>query len=343
MTRSLAIVGAGTAGVGAAEALRGTDVAVTILEKSRGVGGRAATRRKHGCTYDHGANYVKDADERTAALIRDLGTEGLVDVSLPVWTFDADGTVSEGEDRDARKWTWEAGITQFAKRVLARGDATVETETRVAAVDAVGEQWSLTDADGRTHGPFDGVLLTPPAPQTAGLLAETNWDDAALPALREAVGAVTYRTIRTLVLHYPFEAEFPWYALVDTSKEHAVGWVGREECKPGHVPDGESLWVVQMGPDWSAAHYDDPVAEAAAAAADRVADLVGEARLADPDWVDDQGWRYALPDAGAATAVLERGEDAGLFFAGDWVAGEGRVYAAYWNGVEAGERVAETL
>jgi hypothetical protein len=342
MTRSFAIVGAGLAGVGAADALRETDVSVTILEKSRGVGGRAATRRRNGCTYDHGANYVKDADERTADLIRDLGTDGLVDVSLPVWTFDADGTVSPGADRDAHKWTWEAGITQFAKRVLARTDADLRTETRVAAIDHVGG-WLLVDDDGREHGPFDGVLLTPPAPQTAALLAETNWSGGMMPALREAVGSVPYRTVRTLVLHYPFEQDRPWYGLVDTSKDHAVGWVSREECKPGHVPDGESLLVVQMGPDWSTAHYDDPTADAAASAAAAVAELLDDEDLEDPDWVDDQRWRYALPDGAAPCEVLERGTDDGLYFAGDWVAGEARAYAAFWDGHGAGERVDETL
>jgi hypothetical protein len=343
VSRSVCIVGAGAAGSGAAYALREAAVDVTIFEKSRGVGGRAATRRRGGCRYDHGANYVKDPDERTEALIRELGADGLVDVAEPVWTFDADGTIAEGRDADEHKWTWTAGITQLAKRVLARTDADVHHEVRVEAIDHLGGDWSLTDADGAVHGPFDGLLLTPPAPQTAALLAETGWRDGRLTALREAAGAVAYRTIRTLVLHYPFELDRPWYALVNTDRDHAIGWLSREECKDGHVPDGESLLVVQMSPDWSSTHYDDPVEAAADEVADRVATLLDDDRLASPDWVDDQGWRYALPDAGAAREVLRRGEEAGLYFAGDWVAGEGRVHRAFWSGHEAGERIAADL
>jgi len=340
---SLCIVGAGAAGAGAADALRGAgaDVDVTVLEKSRGVCGRAATRRRNGCRYDHGANYVKDPDERTTELVRDLGTDGLVDVAAPVWTFDADGRVEPGDGRDEHKWTWTAGITQLAKRLFARTDAEVRTGFRVASLDRTAAGWTLASTEGESVGPFDATLLTPPAPQTAALLAETAWEDERLPALREAVGAVSYRTIRTVVLHYPFEAERPWYALVDTSKEHPVGWVAREECKPGHVPDGESLLVVQMSPAWSRAHYDDPLEEVAPDVADRVARLVDDDRLREYDWVDDQGWRYALPEGGAAADVLRRGEDAGLYFAGDWVAGEGRVHRALWDGHDAGARVAE--
>ncbi|SEO29433.1 hypothetical protein SAMN04487948_101580 [Halogranum amylolyticum] len=344
MTRSLAVVGAGAAGSGAAYALRDSDIDVTVFEKSRGVCGRAATRRKQGCRYDHGANYVKGADDRTTALLRELGEEGLVDVEAPVWTFDADGRIREGDEQrgDSPKWTWTEGITQLAKRLLARTDATVEQPTRIASFER-GDGWYLTDTEGANYGPFDGLLLTPPAPQTAGLLAEAKWNDDRLPQLIEAVGAVDYRTVRTVVLHYPFELDTPYYALVNTDKEHEVGWLAREECKPGHVPDGESLLVVQMSSEWSTDHYDDPLDDVAPAVAETVATLLDDERLDDPDWVDDQGWRYALPEDGAVEDVVRSAEDTNLFFAGDWVVGDGRVAAALWNGIDAGERLEERL
>ncbi|MFC7069593.1 NAD(P)/FAD-dependent oxidoreductase [Halobaculum lipolyticum] len=345
----IGIVGAGLAGAGAAYALRDTDHDVTLVEKSRGVGGRAATRRKHGCRYDHGANYVKDGDDRTVELIRELGADGLVDVEEPVWTFGRDGEIEPSDRQESHKFTWEAGITQFAKRLLAATDAEVRTTVRAASVarDADTGTWTVTDTDGDDHGPFDRLLLTPPAPQTAALLAATAWDGdgGTLGALREAVEAVEFRTIRTLVLHYDFAVDVPWYAVVDVDKEHDVGWLAREECKDGHVPDGESLLVVQMGPEWSLAHYDDPLDEAAATVAGKAADLVGDDRLADPDWADDQGWRYALPDTGLdpSAGAVEAAREAGLHLAGDWVAGEGRAHRALWSGVEAGERIDGSL
>ncbi|MFC7096815.1 NAD(P)/FAD-dependent oxidoreductase [Halobaculum marinum] len=345
----IGIVGAGVAGAGAAYALRETAHDMTLLEKSRGVGGRAATRRRNDCRYDHGANYVKDADDRTLDLLHELGEEGLVDVEEPVWTFGVDGQIEPSNRQESHKFTWTAGITQLAKRLLAETDAEVRKTTRAASLarDDEGETWTVTDTDGDEHGPFDALLLTPPAPQTADLLAATEWvdDDGALDELHEAVAATEFRTIRTLVLHYDFAVDRPWYAAVDVDKEHDVGWVAREECKDGHVPDGESLLIVQMGPEWSTEHYDDPLEEAADAVAGRVADLVGDDRLTDPDWVDDQGWRYALPDTSLdpdADAV-DPAADAGLYLAGDWVAGEGRVHRALWNGVEVGERVGDSL
>ncbi|XVH32070.1 NAD(P)/FAD-dependent oxidoreductase [Haloferacaceae archaeon DSL9] len=343
------IVGAGVAGVGAANALCEHDVDVMILEKSRGVGGRTATRRKAGCRYDHGANYLKDSDGRTDALVEDLGREGLVDIEEPVWTFDADESIGPGDDRDAHKWTWERGITQFAKRVLDRTDATLETETRIESLDRTADGWRLRDTDSNRHGPFDIVVLTPPAPQTAALLRATTIGDAdaaaaeALERAAAAAEAVPYRTIRTLVLHYPFELDLPYYALVNADREHEIGWLSREECKPGHVPDGESLLIVQMAPGWSTDHYDDALGDATIAVARAVAALLGDTRLTNPDWADDRGWRYAIPDDGVDSDALSALREDGLFAAGDWFVGEGRAHKAFWNGVDAGEEIAAAL
>jgi hypothetical protein len=186
-------------------------------------------------------------------------------------------------------------------------------------------------------------VLTPPAPQTAALLGSTAWDDERRVAAYDTVAAVEYASVFTAVCHYPFELDRPWYAVVDTSKEHPVGWLSREECKPGHVPDGESLLVAQMGHDWSGERIDDDREEVLRASVGHVADLLDDERLADPDWTDHQGWRYALPNGGADEDRLRDCERAGLYFAGDWVAGESRVHAALHNGLRVGERLADSL
>jgi hypothetical protein len=333
--KEIGVVGAGVSGVGAAYELR--DAAdVTLLEKSRGVGGRAATRRKHGCVYDHGANYVAP-DEDLEGFVRDLGSDGLVEIEAPVWTFDAEGAIEPGEERDRPALTYEDGITRFAKRVLSRCDATFEPETRVEAVAREGGRWRVGLGDGTAA--FDALVLTPPAPQTAALLADAAWDDLLRRELAEVVEAVPYRTILSAVLHYPFELDRPYYALVNTDKDHEIGWLSREECKRGHVPDGESLLIVQMAPEWSLERYGEPAEDVAAAAAGSAADLLDEPRLATPDWTDCQRWRHALPDDGADGDALARAEDRSLYFAGDWVAGEGRVAAAFENGRAVGRRL----
>jgi predicted NAD/FAD-dependent oxidoreductase len=351
MTR-IGFVGAGAATAAAAfvldSALPGAEL--TVLEKSGGVCGRAATRRNDGRYYDYGANYVKSDDDRVVELLTEtLDTEGLVDVTEPIYTFDADGTVSEGRDADDHKWSYERGLTQIAKRLFARTDATIERRTRVETIAHTGSDgddsttsgtWTATDTDGTEWGPFDVLVCNPPAPQTAQLLDAAAWDDPLRAELAEAIGNVDYRTIYTAVLGYDFPLDLPYYALVNTDKNHDVGWISREECKAGHVPDGESLLVVQANHEWSVAHYDDPPAEAVTALAEMAADIVGDDRLADPAWSDTQGWRYALTEGAAPSGLLQSAADHDLYFLGDWVAGEPRVHAALRNGLETGERIA---
>ncbi|GAB3696665.1 NAD(P)/FAD-dependent oxidoreductase [Halorubrum pallidum] len=353
----IGIVGAGAGAAAAAFVLAdgAPDADVTVIEKSGGLCGRAATRRHGELTYDYGANYLKADDERVVDLVTEtLDDEGLVDVDEPVYTFDADGAVSPGRDADERKWSYRRGLTQIAKRLFARTDATVHRRTRVetvrrvggdntAAAGDAGGRWELVDAAGETWGPFDRLLLNPPAPQTADLLRTAEWESSIRESLLDAVSAVEYRTIWTAVARYPFEIDAPYYGLVNVDKDHAVGWISREECKAGHVPDGETLLVVQANDDWSRAHYDRDPEENASALAEHAAAIVGDDRLADPDWTDTQGWRYALPESGVDTDPVDAARETGLYLLGDWVAGEARLHAAIANGLDVGERVATDL
>jgi len=342
----IGIVGAGAGAAAAAFAVDGAvpDADVTVFEKSGGLCGRAATRRNGELTYDYGANYLKADEERVVELITEtLDDEGLVDVSEPIHVFDADGEVSPGREADERKWSYRRGLTQIAKRLFGRTDATIHRRTRIETVRRVGDRWELDDAAGETRGPFDALLLNPPAPQTADLLRSADWESPAREALVDAVGDVPYRTVWTAVLRYPFSLDVPYYGLVNTDKEHAVGWLSREECKPGHVPDGESLLVVQANHEWSVERYDADPGENVAALAAHAADIVGDDRLADPAWTDHQGWRYAQPEGGVDRGPIASARREGLYVLGDWVAGEGRLHAALANGLDVGERVADEI
>ena len=66
--QDVAVVGAGLAGLVCARRLQQAGLAVTVLEKSRGLGGRMATRRIDGSPLDHGARYVQPQSKLLQAL-----------------------------------------------------------------------------------------------------------------------------------------------------------------------------------------------------------------------------------------------------------------------------------
>ncbi|MDD5480019.1 FAD-dependent oxidoreductase, partial [Rhodoferax sp.] len=63
-SKHFAIIGAGMAGISCARALVQAGQRVTLFEKSRGLGGRMATRDSAFGSFDHGAQYFTARDKR---------------------------------------------------------------------------------------------------------------------------------------------------------------------------------------------------------------------------------------------------------------------------------------
>lgn len=138
----VAIIGAGMAGLTAAADLAAAGLAVTVLDKSRGTGGRLATRRIAAGAFDHGAPVVHGSAEFGAAMA-------------------ALGAVRRGDG-----WAAEPGMSALVKP-LERG-VEIRRGVRVVAAEERGA-WYLADAEGGGHGPFGRLVVAIPAPQAAGL------------------------------------------------------------------------------------------------------------------------------------------------------------------------------
>ena len=344
----VAVIGAGAAGLAAAWALR-DEAEVTVFEKSRGVSGRAATRRRTTDAglwrYDHGAQYVKTPEGAARDLLHDaLPTGDLVDIDRPVWTFDETGHIEpgdEGHNRDG-KWTYRTGVSALGKHLAEASGATIRTETRVHGLERTAQGWRV-HADGAAHGPFDAVLVTPPAPQSADLVQASTLDADLRALLVDGLRQATYRKIYALVLAYEESLPRPGeaYAFVNTDGAHPVSWFAFEEDKPGHAPHG-SLLMAHMAADWTRDHYTLDLDDLVAAARPILSDLL-DTPLDEPDWADRQRWRYALPDAAADADALALGAEHGLFFAGDFMAGKGRVHLALESGLTAADHIRSTF
>ncbi len=108
----IAVIGAGIAGLVCAQQLSQAGYSVLVVEKSRGLGGRLATRRLHGTWADHGACYLKPKGEllgRFVEILRCLTTSRFASTRhiLEVWTEEvyeltADAFLSEPKNRSPR-------------------------------------------------------------------------------------------------------------------------------------------------------------------------------------------------------------------------------------------------
>lgn len=351
--KQLAIIGAGMAGLAAARALSRHTITITLYEKSRGVGGRNATRRVDRCLIDHGAQYLKTPTPELHHLVttcRDATGAPAYDIGRPVWTFDADGRVTEGDPTQNAepKWSWPCGVNTLARAMATGLDVRTGVQVQRIVHRASSPPYTLFDAMGQVVGQADAVLLTAPAPQTDAIITASALDQLLQDSLHVELTRARYRRILSVAIAYGCRPEVPWYALVNSDRQHPVSWLGCEHAKAGHAPAGVGLLIVQMAHEFTVAHWDEvakgtygehgallPTVLTQVHA--HIQALVGS-DLGAPIWANVQRWRYALPDSNADFGRLNHTES-GLFFAGDYVAGQGRVHLA----IESGWRVADVI
>lgn len=338
---SVAIIGAGMSGLAAAHVLQDAGRNVTLFEKSRGVGGRTATRTRDGFIYDHGAQYFKGGSElSTEWITQRFPTPDLIDIAKPVWVFDGAGHIQEGDPKQNKdpKWSYRYGFTSFAKR-MAQG-LNIQLETLVERVQQTPSGWDIFATENRPLGSFDQLLITPPATQAIELIEASQFAHEQGNAIVEQLGKASYNPLISVMLGYrPTPQTRPYYALVNTDKKHPISWLAWEHEKAAErAATGAGLLIAQMAPSYSKEHRETPHNILFPDVAQLVSTLVAE-RLSNPFFTDVQYWRYALPAEKVNPAtLLALTLPIGLAFCGDAFVG-GRAHLALEDGVHVAQRL----
>lgn len=342
----VAVVGAGMAGVACARTLVQAGHRVTLFEKSRGFGGRMATRRTEFGGFDHGAQYFTVRDKRFARAL--LTAQSVVrpwSVST-VRVLDELGHVlasapPPAEPHFVAKPGMSALVSHWAQP-LAQPElfgivgANTLTETRVTHFerDALHhEQWQLhaEDADGGQHviGGFDRVVLAIPHLQAHDLLLASGHT----PALRQTLSTVHVAPCWTLMVAYPqaMQPGLPhlgpqWNAARST--HHRISWLARENSKPGREPI--ERWTIQASPDWSSKHLEDDEERVKAKLLKGFAEITGI--RATPTHAVVHRWRFAQTQQPLGQSFLYD-KTLGIGLCGDWCLGH-RVEDAFVSGLE---------
>jgi renalase len=236
-TGEVAVIGAGISGLACARALVDSGITCSVFEKSRGRGGRAATRRMGEHWFDHGAPSFTARDPKFIALVEAWLAVGHVQE----WT----GPVEVGRPLQPKagdlRLVAVPGMSTLAR--LVGGGVPCTTTTKIAAVGQTTAGWRLTADDGRVFGPFGAVVISAPAPQAAALLA-------AAPKLAERAAAVEFAPCWTVLVE--FSAPVALAAGAHPSRGKALAWAVHEASRPGRPP-GER-WVLHANALWSVAH-----------------------------------------------------------------------------------------
>jgi photolyase PhrII len=319
----IAVVGAGIAGLAAARTLQDQGHRVEVFEKSRGPGGRAATRRYGEVGFDHGAPYFTarrpvfhDAVERWI----DAGV-------VAPWPARMARVVDPRHpqpmpDREAY-CVAVPGMNALGKHLAA--DLQVHLRRRVDTPGFDGRHWHLFSDEGEGLGEFDALVIAVPAPQAAPLLRQHA------PLLADTAARIEYSPAWAAMLAVADDRPALYEGLfVDGGP---IAWAGRNHAKPGRVG---STWVVHASPEWTRSHLEAPPDEVAARLAATLRDL-----LAVPDGavtaLGAHRWLYAQVENPLQEGALWQA-DSCLAVCGDWCRGR-RLEDAYLSGIDAAGRL----
>lgn len=342
----VAVIGAGMAGITAARTLAQAGLRTTLLDKSRGPGGRMATRHTDAGSFDHGAQFFTVRDARferalrstlapvepwRATFVRVLSADGRQIGALP----------PDGETR----WLPTPGMNALAKTWVAQWladhpTASARFAATVRALQRRPDGWWL-DLDGAPPaaktaalGPFEAVLLALPHPQALALLQASSLAADWQARLRDEVAVAPCWTLLAAWPHSGTRLGPAWDAA--RCLHPRLAWVAREPSKPQRT--GGERWVAQASPAWSAEHLEDDAARVADKLLRALADVTG--LRAEPALAVAHRWRYAQTQRPLGEPYLW---DAalGLGLCGDWCLGH-RVEHAFVSGLELALAVAAT-
>ncbi len=299
----IAVIGTGLAGLACAQALAEAGEAVTLFDKSRGYGGRVASRRREGLAFDHGLPAFDPVSAETVPALADL----------PEW--EAHGRVAAPRMNAFPRTMGEA----FESRM----------GTRIVSVDA--ETLALTDEAGEAHGGFERIVAAIPAPQAWGLLA--SHDDAFAP-----IAEATYAPCWTLMVGgVAGETAVPHRFAQETG---VIALLLRDDAKPGHTAPAP-CYVAHATREWSRENLERDAADVAedlciAFAAMTGLDPDGATYRA------AHRWRYCAVER-AVEAPFLLSADGRIGACGDWAGADrsgGDARAAWRSGAALGRAMA---
>lgn len=341
------IIGAGIAGLCAARSLVEANRRVLILEKSRGVGGRMATRRIAGAVCDHGAQYFTVRGRAFGGIVSAAADAGIVRTwcdRLPTAAEAGATAVQLPSDPPHARWRGGSGMTDLAKwLVAAAGDrCRVETGRRATAVSIGGDgvQIRLDDVE-----PGDGRLVTAaaavvtaPVPQALELFAAGRLTAMIEPEVRAELESVVYDPCFALMLVLRGPSGVPAPGAIQFAGG-PIAWIA-DSLQKGISP--VSAVTIHARGDWSREHFEeapeDVMATLAAAAepwlGGRLENVVAERSL--------HRWKFALPTHSIRSPLLAVSGEPPIVCCGDAFGG-GRVEAAASSGLAAGRWVSRLL
>lgn len=314
------IIGAGLSGLSAGRALTAAGRRMVVLDKSRGLGGRAATRRIDGIPVDHGAQFFTARSGAFQKQTEDWLQAGVCFEWSRGFPQAANGRIQPPDSADAHpRFACADGMTALAKS-LGQG-LDVRREHRVIRVEPDGDEFVL-ECEGGAIFHAGTVFCSAPMPQTATFAGEVAG------VRQEALTASPIESCLTVIA----ETSGPdpaWRGV--QGREGNLAWIGADFSKRRERPARRFI-VLHGSAEFSDRHGDGDLDAAA-----RI--LLHDAAALDPETLSSltprhiQRWRFARSAQPLADRAFRR-STTGFYLIGDAFL-QGKIESAWTSGQAA--------
>lgn len=329
---SVSIIGAGLAGSVLANKLvsAGLDK-VVVIEKSRGRGGRMATKRLQWGHMDMGAQYFTARSQAFTQSVALWQTNKWVEP----WNFvphaERDGKLVLSPDEQTR-FVASPDMNSLCKQLINGID--IQLNTRVKSLQRSNGFWHLYDANQELITRTKLLVLTCPLEQSRQLLME-------FPSVLDRLPKAAHLPCWSVGLATNGHVD---ESLQGVFAEGDISWISRQNKKPQRaVSEQSDLWSIQYSAPWSIDHQDLAAPLIVEDAFKQLRTRLLNSALCDSDLSFVEGyahfWRYARPnpELSIEKGVVEE-PSIGLIVAGDWCFG-GRVEGAYLSANESAQLI----
>ena len=325
-TPTVAVIGAGMAGLAAGEYLKSEGYAVTIFEKARGPAGRSSTRRENELQFDHGAQYFTVQHEAFRKKVEDWIKQDVVHTWDGKFVSIKNGSMYPVSENTVR-YVGVPGMNAMAKALAE--DLDISYQMRVQSIHRKDDCWQLYSEKKQFLGAFDIVIITAPPPQALPLLD-------VFPEWQKGIASVEMQPCWAVMVNFAGRVNVSFdAAFVEGSP---LSWIARNGSKPRR-PEGES-WVLHASASWSREHLEKEADWASDTLLNEFFTQLKLSKIA-ATFRKAHRWRYALA-ANPLNNDYLWDDQYRLGVAGDWLR-QSRIEDAYLSGLYLTQRIVQSM
>ena len=248
--KRVAVVGCGLAGLAAISRLSANGFNVTVFDKSRGPGGRLASKRSPYGSFDFGAQYFTCSSSEFRDYVDSWIQQGIVDEwKISPAVIDEPGCIIK-KPNSITRFVGTPRMTSISRHLEASSTANFNYSCFVTSIQQMkdNQKWTINVKDKTITDEFDHVIINLPPEQAITLLKDYS-------ELFNTVNNVTLEPCWAVSLTFQKSLNLDIdCAFVNCGK---LSWIAKHNSKPKRECDINETWVLHGNINWSKEHLED--------------------------------------------------------------------------------------